>query len=106
MIVVGFLAAATIGAAARWQIGERLPVPLGTILVNLSGSLALGLLAGSGEDSRTVLGIAGLGALTTFSTVMVQVIELWRIRPARAVGYAAATLAGGVVLAWLGLTLA
>ncbi len=42
----------------------------GTLLVNLGGALALGLLAGAGldGDARLLLGGGFLGAFTTFST--------------------------------------
>ena len=48
--------------------------PLGTLVVNLSGALALGLLAGvllSGE-ALVLLGTATLGSYTTFSTWMLE----------------------------------
>jgi fluoride exporter len=105
MIALGFVAAAVIGTTARWQLG-RLPQPVGTLLANLAGAFALGLLAGAGNDSRVVLGIAGIGAFTTFSTVMVELLDLWTINRREATIYLVATLVGGVGLAWLGLVLA
>jgi CrcB protein len=106
MIAAGFVAAAAIGTVARWQLGERLGRPPGTFVANLAGSFALGLLAGAGADSQTVLGMAGLGAFTTFSAVMVELLDLWRERRRDAIVYLAATLIGGIGLAWLGLSLA
>lgn len=72
------------GANARYlvhavvtsRLGEELP--LGTLLVNLSGSLLLGLLTGlalSG-DALVLAGSATLGSYTTFSTWM---LETWRL---------------------------
>jgi fluoride exporter len=105
MIALGFVAAAVIGTASRWQLG-RLPQPVGTLIANLGGAFALGLLTGAGNDSRVVLGVAGIGALTTFSTVMVELLDLWVINRREATNYLVATLIGGVGLAWLGLVLA
>ena len=106
MIVVGFVGAAALAGLVRWTTSTRLPAPLGTLLVNLAGALALGLLAGAGPTARTVAGGAFLGSLTTFSTVMVELRDLRRRRPAAAVAYAGSTIVGGVALAWLGLRLA
>ena len=48
--------------------------PLGTLAVNLSGSLALGWLLGRGVggDTAFVLGTGALGSYTTFSTWMLE----------------------------------
>jgi fluoride exporter len=48
--------------------------PLGTLAVNVLGSLILGLLhgAGVGGDAALLLGTALLGSFTTFSTWMVE----------------------------------
>jgi fluoride exporter len=48
--------------------------PLGTLAVNLAGSLALGLLHGLGVtgDALLLLGTALLGSFTTFSTWMLE----------------------------------
>jgi CrcB protein len=49
-------------------------LPAGTLLVNLSGSLALGVLvgAGVGGDAYLLTGTAVLGSYTTFSTWMLE----------------------------------
>ncbi len=51
--------------------------PRGTLVVNLAGALALGLLAGAGldGDTRVLIGVGLLGSLTTFSTWMADVHE-------------------------------
>lgn len=57
-------------------------LPLGTILVNVTGSLLLGLLTGliSGPDASSTLGlVAGsglLGGYTTFSTASLETVRL------------------------------
>jgi fluoride exporter len=68
------------GALARFGltllVADRLHphLPVGTLLVNLSGSFLLGLMAGAAVegDARLVLGLGALGAYTTFSTWMVE----------------------------------
>jgi CrcB protein len=60
--------------------------PFGTLAVNLSGGVVLGLLVGLGVagDARFVLGTGLLGGYTTFSTWMVEAERLgeageWRL---------------------------
>ena len=72
-----WIAVAVLGALGAWlrfRVSGALPVPLGTLAVNLSGSLFLGVLAGAGVggDSLLVLGAGLLGSYTTFSTWMVD----------------------------------
>jgi CrcB protein len=52
--------------------------PLGTLVVNASGALLLGLLAGAavGGDAFTLAGAATLGSYTTFSTWMFETQRL------------------------------
>jgi CrcB protein len=70
------------GANARYFVGKAVALffegrfPLGTFLVNVSGSFLLGFLAAfiverslpSGDALRLALGVGFLGAYTTFST--------------------------------------
>ncbi len=78
--------------------------PIGTLVVNLSGSFLLGLLAGlrASHDVTLVLGTALLGAYTTFSTWM---LESHRSAQDGAVGAAwrnvLIALGLGVACAWL-----
>jgi CrcB protein len=68
--IARFLAARFVG---QWMEGR---FPLGTFLINVSGSFLLGLLGGLladritpyGDHARLALGIGFLGAFTTFST--------------------------------------
>jgi fluoride exporter len=85
---LAFLAAAAIGAPARYlvdgfvqrRVGGELP--WGTFVVNISGCLVLGLLTGFGlyhgldHTVRTVVGTGGLGAYTTFSTFTLETVRL------------------------------
>jgi CrcB protein len=99
------------GALARYGVGLALPerhasLPLGTLLINVVGSFALGVLVGGWHDARwlrPLLGTGFLGGFTTFSTLSVQLGHLLRDRPAVAVLYLALSLGGGVAAAGVGL---
>lgn len=58
--------------------------PLGTLLINVSGSLVLGLLTGLGQAGTiplaavAVLGTGMMGGYTTFSTASVETVQLLR----------------------------
>jgi fluoride exporter len=106
------------GAGARFVLDGLLrsrtsgPFPLGTFVVNVSGSLLLGLLAGSviSHDVRPefqlVLGTGFLGGYTTFSTASVEAVRLIQDRRAGlALLYAAGTMMATVAAAAAGLTL-
>ncbi len=81
MTVVGALLLGAIGALARAEVTARLGVRRGTAVVNLAGAFLLGLLVGlaGGADADTatvlVLGAGFCGALTTFSTWMLDVTD-------------------------------
>jgi CrcB protein len=107
------------GAVARYlvdtTIAQRVAgaFPWGTLAVNLSGSLLLGLLFALSIERgvlpasiRAPLMIGFLGAYTTFSTLM---IESWRLAEDGAVALAALNILGsaalGVVAVLVGLTL-
>lgn len=104
-----FLALAGAGALARAGVGHRLNrgFPLGTLSVNVLGALALGLLAGASTPALTVVGIGGLGTLTTFSSFArdaVALVEEGRFRAALA--YVVGTVGLGLAAAGAGLALA
>jgi len=100
---LAFCLAAAVGSLARWQVGRQLPGSSGTLAVNIIGSGALGLLHESGGDARLVFGLAGLGALTTFSTLAIEAIEG---RPIQAVRLIAISLVAGTAAAYIGVQLA
>ena len=106
MTAVGFLAAAGIATLLRVVASTRLNLeafPYGTLAVNVVGSFALGLLAGAGEVTTVILASGALGSLTTFSALAVETVGLWRRSRWRAAAYAAASLAGGVAAAYVGV---
>ena len=57
-------------AGRRWNRHEGLAY--GTLIVNVVGSLALGLLHDAGPPAITVIGLGGLGAFTTFSSALAR----------------------------------
>jgi CrcB protein len=77
---------AAVGAPARYLLdravmrGRTSAVPWGILAVNVSGALALGLVAGAdvGGDAVALLGIGLCGAFTTWSTLAVDVVALTR----------------------------
>lgn len=109
MTPLTFVLAAGVGAAlrhvARLLTATIEPIPVGTVVVNLFGSFLLGLLAGWDPPGATVLGTAGIGSLTTFSTFSAEVIELRARGWAWVATYAVVSIGGGITLAWLGLHL-
>lgn len=110
-----------LGAAARYQCGVWMTsavrsqrLPWGTLAVNLTGCLLIGLLAGlaekrawPGDTMRLFLVTGILGGYTTFSAFGLETVNLLRNGHApAALGYAAASLAGGLAAVWLGMKLA
>lgn len=89
------------------------PLPWGTILVNLSGSFALGVLTGLLAQQLlpapwlAAIGSGLLGGYTTFSTASFETVRLLQSgRIAASLANALGTLIGAVLAAWLGFQLA
>jgi len=99
------------GAILRFAMSNLLnkgSFPWGTMLVNLLGSILLGLLYGldAGEAWIWLLGTGFMGSFTTFSTLKIEHMELtfkknWR----KLAAYSFLTYAGGLFLAWAGLNM-
>ncbi|WP_137845275.1 CrcB family protein [Microbacterium sp. 2FI] len=109
-----------VGAGLRYVLDRVMTsrpgrFPRGILVINVTGSLALGLLTGLGAavapEVAVVLGTGLLGGYTTFSTVSVETVLLaerrrWRDAAANLFGtLGLAVLAAGVGLA-LGLWIA
>ncbi len=113
MVILGVALAGGVGAVIRWiltsWLDNRSRRGAGTGVANLAGAFALGLLVTLTDAGRidpfwaTVLGTGFLGALTTFSTWMIETLvdsrrgagSIWiRVLPL--------TLAG-IALAWIGM---
>lgn len=71
---------AVVGAPLRWAVGQRLPGPRGTLVVNVVGSALLGACLGLDRSAYALVGTGFCGALTTFSAFAVEVVETrsWR----------------------------
>jgi CrcB protein len=101
------------GAIARFvvdrQVGRRLggAFPYGTLVVNLSGSFLLGLVAGLAlsTEAALIIGTATIGSYTTFSTWMFETDRLAESGALRAAAVnLAVSIVLGVALAALGRT--
>lgn len=112
-VALATVVAGGLGAALRFLVdgwverGVHAPVPLGTVVVNVTGSFALGLAALAGAPTaaaRAVLGAGLLAGYTTFSTASTQNADLLAHgRPLAALAYGGATYAGALLAAAAGL---
>jgi CrcB protein len=103
----GALARVLLDARVRAATGHP-ELPLGTLSVNVLGSLVLGLLTGASVTGDAILlaGTGFLGAFTTFSTWMVESERLaGRGRSALALGYIGLSLALGLAACGAGWAL-
>lgn len=77
------------------------------MLINLSGSFLLGIVAAAGGTEVSLLvGTGFMGAYTTFSAFNAENIQLWRSGAWRTFAvYVAGSYVLGVVLAWAGYAL-
>lgn len=109
-----------LGAAGRYWLGGAMlrqfgtGIPYGTLAANLIGSFAVGFLAmwleGRGPQAlywRAFLIVGVLGALTTYSALMLECLLMARSqRQDLLLGYLGGTLVAGLVLVWAGGRLA
>jgi CrcB protein len=114
-------AGGTLGTASRYLIGLSVPhlgqLPAATVGINVSGAFVLGVLlerlALGGADEgrrrlvRLTVGTGFLGGYTTYSTLAVDTVSLWRdgLSWVAAV-YALGTLVIGAAAAALGIFIA
>jgi CrcB protein len=103
VLCAGAAAVARVAISAPLNAGAALP--WGTVLVNVTGSAALGLLAGAAPEVVTVAGVGALGAYTTMSTFAVEVDVLARRAPAAAGAYVALNVVACSGAAWAGLAI-
>ncbi|MBM16042.1 MAG: hypothetical protein CL436_05420 [Acidimicrobiaceae bacterium] len=101
-LVAAAATALRIVAVHIWPGAER-----GTLLVNVAGSFALGLMAGLTGPAVTIIGAGGLGALTTFSAFVADTSAVADERGVRSsAAYVSLTLVGGTLAALAGIALA
>jgi CrcB protein len=114
-LAIGVAALGALGALSRYLVHELVfalagwTFPWGTLVINLSGSFALGVLVGAtaSTDVQRLLGTGFLGGYTTFSTWMLDTRHLGeRHRAAFGLANVVGSLIAGVLLAWLGRSLA
>jgi CrcB protein len=107
-----------LGAGSRWSLDAWLRprvsprLPWSTHVINISGSLLLGLTVGLGADDtwHTVLGTGFLGGYTTFSTASVESVHLaidgrYRAATVNAVGMLVLSVAAAALGYAVGRTL-
>jgi CrcB protein len=117
MTVMWVFVAGGLGSASRYLIGQwaasafGVAFPYGTMIVNLSGCFALGLvvqlaIAGSWHgDLRAALAAGFIGGFTTYSSFNQETLALFAGgATGAAVMNVAITLAGGLAAGALGLT--
>jgi CrcB protein len=116
---VGFVAAAAVGAPLRFAVDNFVTdrveggFPWGTFAINVTGSLALGVLTGLTlyhafpTTPKVILGTGFLGAYTTFSAFTFETVRLLEEgAPRQAFGNALATLVVCAAAGALGLAVA
>lgn len=111
--------AGALGAVARYAVHTLVQsrvaglFPFGTVMVNLSGSFVLGVIAGLAiyhgldPDVRVVVGTGFVGAYTTFSSFSYETLGLLEDgAPRAALVNTFGSLAAGLLAATAGLALA
>jgi CrcB protein len=117
-IGLGLVVAGAIGAPARYLVDGFVQdrtvgdLPWGTFVINVTGSLLLGLITGAAlyhafpSTPKIWLGTGFCGAYTTFSTFTFETIRLLEEREAaNAFRYAAGSLLAGAAAAAIGLAI-
>ena len=102
------------GAIARFSLSQILNnqssfrIPIGTLTVNLVGSFLLGIITGGGANTMIALffGTGFMGAFTTFSTLKLEMIQLYVKKYKREfLIYTGITYGGGLIVAYFGYTI-
>ena len=99
-----------VAAGAVYRLFPSSEFPLGTLIVNVSGSFVLGLLAAMAdargifsEELRAFMFIGILGAYTTFSTFAYESIYFYQqISPLKAIVNIVASVVLCLLAAWAG----
>lgn len=114
MTVLLVVLGAAVGAPARYVVDKAVTArvaagfPWGTLVVNLTGCLLLGLVSGATLPAGAValLGTGFCGAYTTYSTFGYEAVSMAeRARRRAALSYVLVSVVGGVALAAAGYAL-
>lgn len=115
------MAGGTIGTGLRVFLTLAVPavahVPMATMVINMVGAFALGLLlerlsrprdgASRTASARLLWGTGLVGGFTTYSALSWDTVDLLqRGLTAHAVGYAVGTVVMGLIAAWAGVAVA
>lgn len=119
MTWLSIAAGGALGSLARHVVNVVLQpadarFPVGIAVVNISGCLMIGVLAGLLASSRLALSstsrefvfVGVLGGFTTFSTFGLDAFQIARTNPGLAALTVGAQVGGGLIAVWLGYTLA
>ncbi|WP_025159176.1 fluoride efflux transporter CrcB [Leifsonia aquatica] len=118
LLVLGVALAGGLGASCRLIVDGilkawvRVAYPLGTTVINITGSFLLGLVTGLAvthllpPEWRAIIGVGFIGGYTTFSTASFETVRLAQEgRYGAAVSNGFGMLAGALLAAGLGLWL-
>jgi fluoride exporter len=116
VIVIALGCGGVVGAVARYAVSLALPIasgsfPWNTFLINVSGSAVLGFLLvllieqfPRGRLVRPFIGTGIIGAYTTFSTLEVDAILLFRVHHLLVgASYVMLSVIAGLMAVWLGM---
>lgn len=116
LLLLGVAVAGGLGASCRLIVDGilkarvRVAYPLGTTVINITGSFLLGLVTGLAvthvlpPEWRAIIGVGFIGGYTTFSTASFETVRLAQEgRYAAAVSNGFGMLAGALLAAGVGL---
>jgi CrcB protein len=118
-VIAAMSVAGGVGAGCRFVLDGfvkarvRLAYPVGTTIINVTGSFLLGLVTGLAlahalpQEWRLILGTGFLGGYTTFSTASLETVRLaqegrWRASALNAFGMLVGSLLAAALGLWLG----
>lgn len=114
MSIILVLAGGWFGAISRYEISRRVETfwrnnfPLGTFLINITGSFLIGLVyqADWGLGWQNFLAVGFLGSFTTFSTFFLEIVQLGsKRRITLAISYLLSSYIIGIILAFQALSI-
>lgn len=114
MSIICVLLGGWLGAISRFEISRRAETfwkkdfPLGTFLINITGSFLIGLVyqADWSPIWQNFLAVGFLGSFTTFSTFFLEIAQLGnRKKIALAISYLLSSYIIGILLAFLAISI-